>query len=122
MLLYKKHLQDNYQVAGKDWDNIKDYIDPVSIHKNEYFVKKGKVCHRMGFVAEGVLRFCMERDGKDITCYFASENNFVGDPDSFYTRKPSDKNVHALTDCLLMCISYENMKKVLGVYPRFAEV
>jgi hypothetical protein len=44
-----------------------------------------------GFIAEGVMRYCMERDGDDITCYFICENNFAGDPDSFFAYKPSEK-------------------------------
>jgi CRP-like cAMP-binding protein len=119
MTLYKKHLQDNYQVSDKEWDDMKEYIDPITVKKNEYFVREGKVCRRMGFIADGVLRFCMNRDGEDITCYFVSENGFAGDPDSFYARKPSDKNVQALTDCLLMTMSYDNYNKLGKAFPRF---
>ena len=122
MLLYKKHLQDNYQVTDKEWDDFKECIEPLTVKKNEYFVREGKVCRRLGFIAEGVFRFCMERDGVDITCYFVSENGFVGDPDSFYARKPSDKNMQALTNCLVMSISHDNYKKMIKAFPRFEQI
>jgi len=61
-------------------------------------------------------------DGSDVTCFFMCENDFVGDPDSFFQQKPSDKNVQALTDCQLITISYDNMQKLLQNVPRGKEV
>jgi CRP-like cAMP-binding protein len=121
-LYLKKYLLDNYQLSEKDWDIIKEYAEPVNVHKNEYFVQKGKVCRRMGFIAKGVMRYCMERDGEDITCYFLSENNFAGDPDSFFSHKPSDKNAHALTDCVLISFSLDSIQKLSKTVPRFTEI
>jgi hypothetical protein len=64
----------------------------------------------------------MERDGLDITCYFSSEDNFVGDPDSFFSHKPSDKNIQALTDSEVVGFSLENMKNILANFPRFEKI
>ena len=122
MLRFKKHLQSNYQLAEKDWNIIKYYVEPLSVQKNEYFVQKGKVCRRLAFITKGIMRYCMERDGEDITCYFVSENDFAGDPDSFYTYKPSVLDVQALTDCVLMAISHDKIEKLYKACPRFEEI
>lgn len=122
MLRFKKYLQEKYQLTGDEWSIIQNYVEVISLPKYEYFVQKGKVCRKMAFVAHGVLRFCMERDGLDITCYFASENNFVGDPDSFFTHRPSDKNIQALTNCELIGFGLENFKKMHVECPRFEKI
>ncbi len=119
---FKKHLQAKYNLSNEDWDIVKDYAEPLYIRKNEYFVKYGKVCRRLGFIAEGVMRFCMEREGEDITCYFASENEFAGDPDSFFGRIPSDKNIQALTDCTLISLSVEHVFNLYKACPNFEAV
>jgi|KBSMisStandDraft_5_1062788.scaffolds.fasta_scaffold402582_2 hypothetical protein len=121
-LCLKKHLQENYQLSEKEWDIAKEYVETLKVYKNEYFVQKGKVCRRMGFIAKGVMRYCMERDGEDITCYFQSENNFAGDPDSFFSHKPSEKNMHALTDCILIAFSLDSVQKLSKAFPRFTEI
>jgi CRP-like cAMP-binding protein len=46
----------------------------------------------------------------------------VGDPDSFFLQKPSDKNAQALTDCRLIIFTYENMHKFLQQLPRAKEI
>jgi hypothetical protein len=61
----------------------------------------------------------MNRDGEDITCYFVCEDNFAGDPDSFLSQQPSDKNMQALTDCVLIGITYDNYKEMGRVLRAF---
>ena len=115
----EKVLKENYQLSHPEWEIVKNYIDLIAIKKNEFFVKQGKVCRRLGLIEEGVMRFCMfKEDGEDITCYFASEGDFVGDYDSFMTEKPSEINLQALTDCRLSCFRRE-LKEAL---PRFMEI
>ena len=122
MLRLKKFLQSNFQLSESDWIIIEPFFEEVILRKYDYFIKEGKVCRRMAFIAEGVLRYCMNRDGEDITCYFVSEDNFAGDPDSFLSRQPSDKNMQALTDCVLFGISYDNCKKMEKSFLRFGEI
>ena len=122
MLRLKKHLQRKYHLAEADWDIIKEYFDPFPVRKNEYVVQKGKVCRRISFIAEGVLRYCMDQNGKDVTCFFISENCFAGDPDSFLAHKPSERNLQALTDCVLIGITYDNLQKLKKVYSRCQEI
>ncbi|MEP7107897.1 MAG: hypothetical protein ABI760_07940 [Ferruginibacter sp.] len=57
MLRFKEHLRDNYHLADKDWEIIKEYFEHLDIRKNKYFVQKGKVCHRLAFIAEGSCAF-----------------------------------------------------------------
>lgn len=66
------------------------------------------------------LRF--EENGLETTCYFVSENEFVGDPESFASQKPSDMNLHAITDCVLGTISYEAWQRLMKEMPRFREI
>ncbi len=123
ILHFKKFLQQQFQLTEEESEMVKEYFQLQSFPKNEYFVSQGKVCRKLGFIAEGVVRFCMFRDdGTDVTCFFMSENDFAGDPESFFPQKPSDKNVQALTDCQLITISYENMQKLLQQVSRGKEI
>jgi len=114
ILRFKKFNQQQFQVSEEEWEVVKECFQLQPFPKNEYFVSQGKVCRKLAFIAEGVMRYCMFRDdGTDVTCFFMCENDFVGDPESYFPQKPSDKNVQALTDCQLISISYENMQKLL---------
>ncbi len=114
ILHFKKFLHQQFQLPEKECEIITEYFQLQPFLKNEYFVSQGKICRKLAFIAEGVMRFCMFRDdGTDVTCFLMCENDFVGDPESFFSQKPSDKNAQALTDCQLISISYENMQTLL---------
>jgi len=123
LLHFKKFNQQQFQVSEEEWEVVKECFQLHPFPKNEYFVSQGKVCRKLAFIAEGVMRYCMFRDdGTDVTCFFMCENDFVGDPESYFPQKPSDKNVQALTDCQLISVSYENMQKLLQQVPRGKEI
>ena len=110
-------------MQGNVIEEVKEYWQLEPFYKDQYFVSQGKICRKLAFIAEGVMRYCMFRDdGTDVTCFLMCENDFIGDPESFFSQKPSDKNVQALTDCQLLTISYENMKKFLQQVPHGSEL
>jgi len=119
---YIQFLQQQFHLSGEESEAIKEYFQLEPFPKNEYFVRYGKVCRKLAFIAEGVMRYCMFRDdGSEVTCFLMCEDDFAGDPESFFSQKPSDKNVQALTDCQLITVSYENMQKFLRQHPRGKE-
>jgi CRP-like cAMP-binding protein len=123
ILCFKKFNEQQFQISEEEWDVVKECFRLQPFPKNEYVVSQGKVCRKLAFIAEGVVRYCMFRDdGTEVTCFFMCENDFVGDPESFFSQQPSDKNVQALTDCQLITISYENMQKLLQQVPRGKEI
>jgi CRP-like cAMP-binding protein len=123
LLNFQKFLQQQFKLQEKELEIAKECFRLQPFPKNEYFVSQGKCCRKLAFIAKGVMRGCMFReDGEDVTCFFMCENDFVGDPESFFSQQPSDKNVQALTDCQLFTISYENMQKLLQQVPRGKEI
>jgi len=120
--LMRDFLYLQFKFPKECWERIAEFAEIIHFPKNEYFVREGVVCRRMAFIAEGVMRYCMTREGEDITCYFSCENEFVGDPDSFVQRKPSERNAQALTDCVLVCISRSNIGKVFAACPEFEQL
>jgi len=123
LLHFKTFLHEKFKLQDKECELLGDYFQLEHLSKNEYFVRQGKVCRKLAFITEGVARYCMFRDdGSDVTCFIMCENDFLGDPESFFTQKPSDKNVQTLTDCQLMTITYDNMQKFLHQIPRGKEI
>src|SRR5215467_7376506 len=111
---FLKFQREQLHVTKEECEIVSEYFKLESFPKNEYFVSQGKVCRKLAFIAEGVMRYCMFRDdGSDVTCFFMCEKDFVGDVDSFYAQRPGDQNVQALTDCQLISISYDNMQRLM---------
>ncbi|KEO73924.1 Crp/Fnr family transcriptional regulator [Anditalea andensis] len=84
-----------------------------ALKKGEYFSEAGKIARKVGFILDGVIRFCYySNTGEEITSYFMDENNFFVDLNSFDNKIPSTGYVQAVTDCKLIVFSQENWQEL----------
>jgi CRP-like cAMP-binding protein len=123
MDLLKKYIQRVYKLTEYEWNLVKDYFHPSLVKAGQYFVKSGKICYRLGFIEEGVMRhYYFKESGKEVTCSFSSEEEFIGDPESFHEQKPCPFNVQAATNCSLVVFNLDDYNNVLKKYPPSREI
>ena len=120
---FRDYFERNFKIDGREWEITREDVVPELLAKNDYFVREGVVCRKLAFIAEGVMRYTrFEESGDETTCYFCAEEDFVGDPESFDTQKPSDKNLMAITDCQLVSLPYDAVRNLARALPRFREI
>ena len=67
----------------------------------------------MYFLQQGALRGYYTLDGKEITHWFAFENDFATSFHSFITQQPAVENIQLLEGSILWCISKEKLNALL---------
>lgn len=87
-------------------------LKKVTLSKNTFLIKEGVVCNHLYFLEQGYLRGFYNLDGKEVTHWFAFENDFVTSFYSFISRKPSLENIQALEDSILWSITYEELQQL----------
>jgi CRP/FNR family transcriptional regulator, anaerobic regulatory protein len=95
----------------KDLDNC---VKTFEFSKNHVILKQGQVCNYLYYVDEGLLRLYYFQEGKDISDYFALENNLIGGIDSFFSRKPSDKIIETLEASKILAISFDDLENLFA--------
>jgi CRP-like cAMP-binding protein len=95
---------------------LSDGFELVTLSKNEYLVREGKTCRHLYFLQQGALRGYYTLDGKEITHWFAFENDFVTSFHSFITRQPSVENLQLLEASILWAISKEKLTQLMNSY------
>ncbi len=91
-----------------------------SIKKKEFLLREGEICKFEGFVTKGLFRvYHIDNNGFEQVLYFAIENWWITDMDSFTNEKPSNLYIEALEDSEVLLISkkdkefaYENLPKI----------
>jgi CRP-like cAMP-binding protein len=78
--------------------------------KGAILLKKGHVARDAHFIISGAARCFYEHQGKDITNYFAFENEGITSSLSFMTQKPSDEIIQTLEESVVATISYTDME------------
>ncbi len=98
---------------------VKESFTEVVLAKNEYLVTEGKTCRHMYFLQQGALRGFYQLEDKEITHWFAFENDFVTSFHSFITQQPAVENIQLLEGSILWSISKERLNDLLN---RFSEI
>ncbi|MBL0304205.1 MAG: Crp/Fnr family transcriptional regulator [Cytophagaceae bacterium] len=96
-----------------------DIVSMKGFDKGSYIVEQGKTCKHLYFIKSGFLRGFYYQDGKEITSWFASENDTVTSMYSFISQKPSFETIEVLEDSTLFEISYNNLQLLFEKYPEF---
>lgn len=84
----------------------------LTLKKGETLVKEGQYSDKAYFIVSGSTRAYYLNDGKDITDWFAFENDFICAINSFFQNIPSPHFIEALEETVLLLISKESLMKL----------
>lgn len=98
---------------------VSSYFKPRLYRKRQYVLQEGDICNQFNFVVRGCLRmYKVDEKGNTHIIQFASENWWMIDIGSFHGRKPSELNIDALEDTMVLQISYDNL---IALYTQVAK-
>jgi CRP-like cAMP-binding protein len=72
-------------------------------------ISEGTTCRHLYFLQQGALRGYYNLDGKEVTHWFAFENDFVTSFHSYITHRPAIENIQLVEGCTLWSISREKL-------------
>lgn len=91
--------------------------------KRQYILQEGDVCTQMCFVVSGCLRmYKIDNDGNTHLLQFAAENYWVIDLGSFYSEQPSELNIDALEDTMVLQVSHDDLIALYTQAPKFHRI
>jgi len=94
------------ELIKQEIDSITSKATLLELYKDDYFSEAGKIPRQVGFVLEGIFRFCYYNNkGEDITNYFIDQNSFVIDYQKFGSQIIASEYIQAVTDCKIIVFS-----------------
>ncbi|SEC69861.1 cAMP-binding domain of CRP or a regulatory subunit of cAMP-dependent protein kinases [Maribacter dokdonensis] len=91
-----------------------------TLEKGEYLLRNGEICRTDNFVANGALKayYINPQSGREEILYFAIENWWATDIESFQKQKASIYNIQAIERTELLQINYNSFQKMLFKIPK----
>ena len=91
-----------------------------TLDKGDYLLRNGETCRTDNFVVNGALKayYINSETGKEEILYFAIEDWWATDIESFQKRKPSIYNIQAIERTTLLQISYDSFQEILRQIPK----
>ncbi|MBD1362270.1 Crp/Fnr family transcriptional regulator [Mucilaginibacter sp. ZT4R22] len=118
--LLKQNIAKHVALSDGELDEFCHLFHIKTVKKKEFLLREGEVCKFEGFVAKGLFRlYHVDQNGLEQVLYFAMENWWITDIDSFTNEKPSQLFIEALEDSEVLLISkkdkefaYTNLPKI----------
>jgi signal-transduction protein with cAMP-binding, CBS, and nucleotidyltransferase domain len=89
--------------------------------KEEFFLKRGKLNHYLGFVEKGVFLHYIQKDDELRATYVSIENTFISSRLGFENDTLAIENIQALTNCIVSVISKEDLRALTAQIPKFKD-
>lgn len=89
------------------------HFKKVSVSKKEFYLRSGEICDQKAYLHKGCMRnFVIDERGHERILYFAFEDWWVGDLESYYNDVPGTNYLQALEDCELLVIRKSDFQKM----------
>lgn len=106
--------------TDEEIETLSRYLETRTVRKKEIYLSAGEICRHTAYVNKGCLRrFVIDEHGKETILYFAIEDWWIGDLESFHSQKPTIYYVQALEDSELVLISRENYLRLCNDLPKY---
>ena len=107
----------------KEKQLVSELFKPRLYRKKQYVLQEGDQCNHMNFVVRGCLRmYKVDEKGNTHIIQFAAENWWTLDIGSFHGRTPTELNIDALEDTMVLQVSYENLISLYVSTPKFDRI
>jgi CRP-like cAMP-binding protein len=111
------HIKQVYHLSDEALQALSESLKRVQYKKNEILLSEGAICRTMYFLEKGCIRGFYLLDGKEVTHWFAFENDFVSSFSSFITETRSVENIQILEDSVLWGISRDSLYRLYDTFP-----
>ena len=104
--------RQTFEFTEEEFALFLSYFTVKTITKKDYYLRAGECCHSKAYLNKGCARnFVLDEQGHERILFFAFEDWWLGDFDSYYSGKPGTNYIQLLEDSELLVISKENFQK-----------
>jgi CRP/FNR family transcriptional regulator, anaerobic regulatory protein len=97
-------------------------LDVKLFKKKEFLLQEGKICNKITFVNNGIMRLFYNVEGVENTIQFFFGDSWYTDYASFLTGKPTIENLQALEESEVVQVKKEDLYKLYDSMPIFEKV
>ena len=116
------HIKTFYRLDSEAQKALENCFQQQVFSKNDYLVTEGKICRHLYFLEKGAVRGYYTLEEKEITHWFAFENDFVTSFHSFITQEPAVENLQFLEGSVAWSISKEKLDKLFNEFHEIERV
>jgi CRP-like cAMP-binding protein len=105
-----------------EFDLLVSHFRREYVPRKYFHLKAGQVCQCSTYLNKGSARvFTMDEKGGEHILFFAFEDWWIGDLESYHTQQPGKLYIQAMEDCEMLCILKKDLDKLEQQIPKLKE-
>lgn len=118
--LFTKLLRETLSLTKEEYATVLNAFCLKNYRRKEHYLMAGEVCTHKAYVNKGLFRtYVLGSDAKEHILYFPVEDWWLGDIESFVTRKPGINCVQALEESELLVTGHDDFMNLTSCIPKF---
>jgi len=116
----EQYLRSYMGVSDEDMEALVSVFYPQSLEKGEYYLKAGRICDKLSFHREGLIRVFASHGEKEVTQWISYKGTMLSDLQGLILDVPSRYSWQALSACELYTIDkkdYVELARRVGRWP-----
>lgn len=119
----EKNISAHISLSENEMRSFCNLFKPKTIARKSFLLREGDICRFEGFVVKGLFRvFHIDQNGFEQILYFACENWWITDIDSFTSEIPSQLFIEALEDSEILIISKKDKEFAYSNLPQIEKL
>ena len=114
-------IQSQIPVSEDTLSIILTYFKERTVEKDGFVLRQGQVAADYFFVKSGGLRIYFDAQDKQVTGWFAFENEFFAELSSLKSGQPSRFTIQAVEKTELLTISHQHMEQLYRRFPEWQQ-
>jgi len=103
----------------KEFELFSSYFKEMMLRKKDYYLKEGSISNAKAYVKKGCSRaYIIDENGKEHILFFAFEDWWMADFESYHSGNPGKQYFQALEDMELLVISKQDFTKMENEIPK----
>jgi CRP/FNR family transcriptional regulator len=115
-----KNISKHIKLSSEEWNLFETFWTEKTVAKGDFILRNGETCRTDNYIISGALKafYINSKNGREEILYFAIDDWWASDIDSFQKQKPSIYNIQALEKTKILQISHYSFKEMLEQIPK----
>lgn len=120
--IFRQYLSEKAVLTDEEFDQLQAASIPKKLRKRQYLIQEGDVWQNIAFVCKGCLRiYHVDEKGSENIMWFAIENSWAGDYESYTKGVPAKCYIDALEATELLLWNKDKFDELLRQIPALRE-
>lgn len=121
--LLKENILNHISLSENETEAFINLFEKKEIRKKNFLLREGEICKFEAFVVKGLFRvYHIDKNGFEQILYFAIENWWITDIDSFCNETPSQLFIEALEDSEILLITKKEKEYAYANLPQIEKL